>query len=583
MTAGATTDDLRFSVVVPTYQRREAAVACVRSLEAQDFPRAFEVIVVVDGSTDGTREALEAIAAAIPLTVLTQPNQGAAAARNRGARAATGELLLFLDDDMEADPRLLAEHDRLHRGDADVVLGHMPLHPGSPSGPLSRGVAAWADERLARLSKPGARLTLYDLLTGQISLRRATFLSAGGFDGATFTREGSWGNEDIDFVLRLLNDGLRVVFTPRAVSHQRYMVRPGDYLRQWRQAGRADVALARKHPERAAELNALTGARSAGARWLWRPLLATPVLGSAVLAALRVGAPRLIRRSEGRVASKVLFAARRLEHLEGQREAGGLPPPGHVVALAYHAIADLGHSRLAPWAVPPRLLDRHLAELGRLGYELIDVDRLLAGLAGAGPWPARGALLTFDDATVDLHSAARPVLAAHRAPAVAFAVSGLLGGVNAWDAHLGTELGLLDPAGLADMVRAGVEVGAHSRTHRSLPSLSSADLHAEVCGSVAELAAVLPRPRVFAYPYGEHDERVVAAVARCGLAAAFTVDAGVIRPGADPLRLPRIEIGRRDTVARMRLKVVLAARAPESLRAMSRWGERASAVRRLVR
>lgn len=188
MTTGSATGGCRFSVVVPTYQRREAVLACVRSLEAQDFRAPFEVIVVVDGSSDGTREALEALTPRVPLTVLTQPNRGAAAARNLGVRAAQGETLLFLDDDMEADPGLLAEHERLLTAGADVVLGHMPLHPESPNGPLSRGVAAWADERLHRLSAPGARITLHDLLSGQVSMARATFLDAGGFDEATFTR-----------------------------------------------------------------------------------------------------------------------------------------------------------------------------------------------------------------------------------------------------------------------------------------------------------------------------------------------------------------------------------------------------------
>ena len=53
-------------------------------------------------------------------------------------------MLLFLDDDMEADPRLLAEHERSHREGADVVLGDLPLHPDSPRNLLSWGVGAWA-------------------------------------------------------------------------------------------------------------------------------------------------------------------------------------------------------------------------------------------------------------------------------------------------------------------------------------------------------------------------------------------------------------------------------------------------------
>ena len=85
------------------------------------------------------------------------------------------EILLFLDDDMEGDPNLLAEHDRSHRNGADVVLGHMPLHPKSPINLLSAGVKEWSEERAARLAEPPAQLTLHDLLTGQLSVKTAAF------------------------------------------------------------------------------------------------------------------------------------------------------------------------------------------------------------------------------------------------------------------------------------------------------------------------------------------------------------------------------------------------------------------------
>ena len=100
---------LRFSVVIPTYQRRDVVVSSVRALAAQEDAPPFEVVVVVDGSVDGTAEALRALATPFPLSVVEQPNAGRPAACNRGAAAASGELLLFLDDDMEAHPRLLAE------------------------------------------------------------------------------------------------------------------------------------------------------------------------------------------------------------------------------------------------------------------------------------------------------------------------------------------------------------------------------------------------------------------------------------------------------------------------------------------
>src|SRR5690349_18438777 len=125
---GETAHRCRVSVIVPTYERRDLAVEAVRSLAVQEFDAPFEVIVVVDGSRDGTAEALNQTIWPFPLRVIEQANQGASRARNRGAAEATGEILLFLDDDMTADPHLLAEHHRSQREGAEVVLGHMALH-----------------------------------------------------------------------------------------------------------------------------------------------------------------------------------------------------------------------------------------------------------------------------------------------------------------------------------------------------------------------------------------------------------------------------------------------------------------------
>jgi len=84
------------SIVVPAYMRPHTLQLCLDALAKQDFPpSAYEIIVVDDGSADGTAE----LARSASVHVISQPNTGAAAARNAGARAARGEFLLFTDAD----------------------------------------------------------------------------------------------------------------------------------------------------------------------------------------------------------------------------------------------------------------------------------------------------------------------------------------------------------------------------------------------------------------------------------------------------------------------------------------------------
>jgi peptidoglycan/xylan/chitin deacetylase (PgdA/CDA1 family)/glycosyltransferase involved in cell wall biosynthesis len=552
---------VRFSIVIPTYQRRDLALAAVRALESQEL-RDFEAIVVVDGSADGTAQALRGLQTSFPLAVHEQPNAGAASARNRGAAAARGEILLFLDDDMEAHPRLLLEHDRSHREGAEVVLGHIPLHPDSPRGMLSRAVGSWAESRARKLSEPGAELTFYDLLTGQISLRRDLFRRLGGFDDA-FTRGGTYGDEDLDFGQRLLDAGCRIVFNPEAVSWQRYVVTPQEHLLRWRQTGRADVLFARKHPHRAEALFQAHGAGTAEFRRLFRPVLEIPGLGALLAAVLRL--PILFLASRAKGGSAMIFRwfrrARTLEYWRGVREAGGIPRPRPLRVLAWHSIADLaGDPVLEPYAVPADRFRDQLRALRRAGYRPVGVSEAVRFLEGRGGLPRRPVLLTFDDAYEDLAQAALPALEEHGAPAVAFAVSGRLGGTNEWDRKIGARaLPLLDAAGLRELSERGIEIGAHSRTHPVLTRVPDAEIDAEIAGSRQDLERLgLPAPRLFAYPYGVEDERVRRAAQGAGFTAAFTVSPGLVRPGQDPYRLPRIEVLRGDSGWRLLWKLARA-------------------------
>lgn len=561
-----------FSVVIPTHERRELVVEAVRSLAAQRDAPEFEVVVVVDGSTDGTAAALGCLDTPCPLHVVEQGRQGAAAARNAGAARATGDVLLFLDDDMEADPALLAEHARSHQEGADAVLGHIPLHPASPDTIISRAVRQWTDARLERLCRPGARLEIHDLLTGQLSVSAALFERVGRFDAA-FTTGGAFGGEDLDFGLRLLEAGARVVFNPRAISHQRYVVGPRRHLEQCRESGRSDVEVLRRHPERAAELLALTGASSRTSRRLWRPLLALPVVGRVAPAAVgRLAVVLVKRRAPPRVAGAVFSRARTLAHLSGLRDAGAFTSRWRLAVLAYHGVRDEASDPLTrKYSVPLAQLSEHLEWLQRLGYSFVDLEAVARAFAAGGSLPRRSVLICFDDG-LDSIVPALEQLERHGARGAVFAVSGRLGGSNDWDRHLGAEpQRLLDASQLRDVARRGHAIGSHSRNHRELPPLGDDELDTEIQGSLDDLeAAGLPRPVALAYPYGEECARVRAAARTAGLAVAFTVRPGTATPGSEAHRLPRIEVFRDDTAARLRRKLLVAGWPPPIRRAFGR-------------
>jgi peptidoglycan/xylan/chitin deacetylase (PgdA/CDA1 family) len=229
--------------------------------------------------------------------------------------------------------------------------------------------------------------------------------------------------------------------------------------------------------------------------------------------------------------------------------------------LAYHAIADTtGYGRLEPYGVRPDDFRRQITALQGAGYHFVSANEMLHFLRGSGGLPRRPVLLTFDDCFASVLQYALPVLDHYEVPAVAFAVTARIGGTNEWSWSAGTpQLRLLDLEGLGLLGRNGVEIGSHSRNHPQLPRVSADELAAEVVGSREELQALAMGPvRLFAYPYGESDERVRQAVESAGYQAAFTVDPGLARPGVDPYQIPRIEILRGDKGWRFRWKVAVA-------------------------
>jgi peptidoglycan/xylan/chitin deacetylase (PgdA/CDA1 family)/glycosyltransferase involved in cell wall biosynthesis len=519
----------------------------------------FEVIVAVDGSTDGTADALRDLRVSFPLTVLEQTNRGSAEARNFGAAAAVGELLLFLDDDMEAQPEMLEEHDRSHREGADVVLGHLPLHPASRQTVLSFGVGRWAERRRKRLATPGADLPLSELLTGQMSISREAFTLLGGFD-TSFTRDGLFGGEDLDFGYRARKAGLHVIFNEAALSYQLWTVDPATYMRRSREAGRSAEELMVKHPELKHELDVGPNFNSLGSRVVFGTFALTPPALSWPLRAL--AAHRVRNGKMDLLTYRLFFAVQTMEFRRGSRQARRRLRTGDAVVLAYHAISDLGGDPvLAEYGVTPQRFAEHLDALAGHGRRFVTLQAVLRALDGEETLPNGAVLVTFDDAYSDLLTAACPILAERGIPGVTFVVAGQIGGTNEWDRPLGARvLSLLDEEGLHRVAAQEIAIGSHGVTHRPLVGLAPSDLASELQDSAARLSSIgLPEPKVLSYPHGAWSPEVAAAAEQAGYAAAFAVSPGVVRRSENRYALPRIEVLASDSPFVLRLKVATAA------------------------
>ncbi|MEU7902855.1 glycosyltransferase [Actinoplanes sp. NPDC049118] len=532
-----------FSIVVPTFNRCEVLMRSIESIVATRRPWPCELIVVDDGSEDGTFEALTALTLPLPFHPIRQINSGAAAARNRGTLAAKGRYLLFLDDDMIVDENILVEHERSLAGGADAVVGDIPLHPELPRTVLTRGVGRWAEQRRRRLESEPGRLTVSDFLTGQLSVRASCFRSARGFD-EDLTAGGSFGGEDTDLLLRLRAAQVRLEYNGAAISYQRYVVTPEQNLRQWQEAGRNDATLSRKHPG----IGRVLFRQHHGGTATGRLTRAAATLPEPVLRRLRTAISR--RAAAGRTDPPTEWAYARMRDIgywAGARTGGGIlrNSLSDVRILAYHAVDHLDDPVIGRWTVTPEDFEAQVTELLRRGHTFIGVDQLLAHFDDGVPLASQSLLLTFDDGYESLMEYAAPILARLGVPAVVCVVSGQLGGHNAWDVRSGaTRLPLLTVEQLSLLSDAGWEIAAHTHTHAHLTSLLGGRLRDELIRPRTTLAANgLRPPRLLAYPHGEHDFRVRAYAKRAGYDACLALNgAGASPTATDRFALPRVEV-----------------------------------------
>lgn len=236
-------------MVIPSYNRRDMLRRCIDALSRQtQDPRAFETIVVDDGSSDGTPEAVEALDTPFELRLLRQRQGGWAAAQNAGIEAAAGRICLLIDDDIIASPRLVAAHIAGHAGQQGATIGIGPLtqQPPRTRDWYARAFAGEWDKHFAALAH--RKVTWMDCYGGNLSAPRAALLESGGFSPDLAAAA------DVELAFRLCQAGAvpRFFADADAVHDDE---KPGSrLLRDAELRGIAYLQMAERHPQAEAEL-----------------------------------------------------------------------------------------------------------------------------------------------------------------------------------------------------------------------------------------------------------------------------------------------------------------------------------------
>jgi GT2 family glycosyltransferase len=237
----------KVSVIIPTHNRCAMLASCLGAFEQQTLAKdSFEVIVVDDGSTDGTEQLCQGLSMSFRLVYLRQKNAGAGAARKLGIEVAEGKYLLLVNDDTRAMPGLLAEHlraQREHAQDKCAVLGDF----GYPRQARKRALTSFFATRPFLFPQAVMKAGWYGepnyFIACNLSIRREAALSVGSFDPQFRVAE------DTELGVRLEQQGYRILYLPQARAwHDHLIFTAADLIKRARAYAPADLLLYRKHP-----------------------------------------------------------------------------------------------------------------------------------------------------------------------------------------------------------------------------------------------------------------------------------------------------------------------------------------------
>ena len=235
-----------FSIVIPTYNRRPILEKCLTALEQQPLPAntavdGYEVVVVDDGSTDGTVAWLQQTDAFPHVRLVEQDHQGPAAARNLGITTAKGDTIIFIDSDLVVTPDFLRAHSETLQQEAERLGSDRLFTYGRVINTCNFETPTAEPFKVTDFS------AAY-FATGNVAIARHWLEKAGAFD----TRFQLYGWEDLELGVRLKQLGLTLVKCPAAVGYHWHppfaLDQIPSLIDKEIQRGRMGVLFYQKHP-----------------------------------------------------------------------------------------------------------------------------------------------------------------------------------------------------------------------------------------------------------------------------------------------------------------------------------------------
>lgn len=238
---------LKFSLIIPTYNRPDRLSRCLDSIAKLDYPRdRFEVLVVNDGSSLPLEPVVNPFQERLSLRLVNQTNAGPGAARNRGASLAKGQYLAFTDDDCTLDPQWLTHLEQQFERSPDALLGGATVNVLTEN--LYSSASQILIDYLYHYYGKGDQQTCF-FASNNIALNTDKFREIGGFD-THFTLAAG---EDRDLCDRWSYNGYPLEYVPQAIVYHAHQLSLKTYWKQHFNYGRGAFCFHQARAHRKAE------------------------------------------------------------------------------------------------------------------------------------------------------------------------------------------------------------------------------------------------------------------------------------------------------------------------------------------